>query len=104
MTKAPTLPKNPPKPKTAKVIAEEETIPFEPTKALIYRQEFDRAIKFVDERIANTNFIMGVIIAVLFLGFITMLITVIGIYGQYIGLRNSSDVQVINALNEMKNR
>jgi hypothetical protein len=37
MAKAPTLLKEPPKPKTAKVIAEEETIPFELTKALIYR-------------------------------------------------------------------
>ena len=102
MGKTPILPKAPPKPKAAKAIAEAETTPFESTKTLIYRQEFERTVKFIDERIANTNFIMSVIIAVLFIGFITLLITVIGIYGQYVGLKINSEAQIINSLNEIK--
>lgn len=104
MDKAPELPKNPPKPKVDKPIEEVELPPYEPNKALIYRQEFDRAIKFVDERIANTNFMMGVIIVVLLVGFVTLLVSVIGIFGQYIGLKTNSEIQLINTVNELNKK
>ena len=102
MEETPKLPKTPPRPKKAEDIKESTQSQFQPTEALIYRQEFERAIKYVDERIANTNFIMGVIIVILLVGFLTLLVSVVGIFGQYIGLKANSDVQVINSINELK--
>jgi len=104
MAKTPILPKTPPKPIEDKDIKKAAIAPYEPFKALIYRQEFERAIKFIDERIANTNFIMGIIIVVLFVGFVTLLVSVIGIYGQYVGLKTNSEIQLINIVNELNKK
>ena len=102
MAKTPKLPIKPPEPKKDREIKEVATNQYQSTETLIYRQEFERAIKFVEDRVGNTNFIMGVIIVILFIGFLTLLFSLFAIFGQYIGFKNNSDMQVINSINELR--
>lgn len=108
MFKKPVLPSKPPEPKQPEDIQAETSPSYKPTEAIIYRQEFERAIKFLDERVANTNYIMGVIVVVLFVGLLACLFAVFTMFQQAqlankeLGYKKSIDKQV-DATNELKN-
>lgn len=76
----------------------------------VVKSYFEEQMGWLKERIGDTNYVMGVIVIVLAIGFITLLITVIGIVIQAWGFNaniqsemtsaTKEQTQVIKALNE----
>lgn len=73
---------------------------YKTPEQLIFKAEFDKALKWMDDRIANTNYVMGVIIVVLAIGFLALLVAVIAILVQLFGINGSEEARITNALEE----
>ena len=67
---------------------------FKPTEAFLYKAEYEQALKWIKESISNVNFIMGVIIVVLAVGFITMFISVASLFFQWNGMSASAQADL----------
>ncbi len=63
-------------------VEESVTKGYDSPERLIFREEFEKTLKWVDERIANTNYIMGVLILVLFVGLLACLFSVFTMFQQ----------------------
>lgn len=67
---------------------------------LVFREEFNKAQKWIDERISNSNYVMGVIIVVLAVGFITLLVAVVAIIIQVWGFNSNIQREMIQSIDK----
>ncbi len=73
---------------------------FKSPQQLVLKPEFEKFQNWMEKRLSNTDYIMGVIVTVLFVGFLGLLGAVIAIVIQVWGFNLNAQREMVNAIDK----